>query len=347
MKEADMKNLSVQKFGGSSLESVEDVITVAEKIARKRQTGEALIIVVSALKDETNRLLSLCRTIHDGPSRESDLVAATGEQVTVGLMSLALKQRGIAARPFLAHQVRIKTDNRFGDARVIKVETIALHESLGRGEIPIVAGFQGMENEGAITTLGRGGSDTTAVALAAAMGAPRCELFKDVDGIYSTDPSALPSAKRLTRLSYSQMLELSHLGAKVLHPRSVELAQRHGVALHVRGSFTENDGTHIENDDDDRLSIALTSQTHFESGDPREPRERVSVVTNRFLSQAHIEARMRDLLHFGRIPVYQTFHTNLSSTCVVPLPARQEALRILHDGIELSSGRHSFTLEGY
>jgi aspartate kinase len=331
-------NLVVQKMGGSLLDDVDHIQMIARRVADNRRTGKDIILVVSALKGETNRLLGLCATLSpDLSPSERDVVASAGEQVSVGLLTMALRASGVPARSFLAHQVRIITDSNYGDARVLAVETDSVRESLNRGEIPVVAGFQGITAQGEITTLGRGGSDTTAVALSAALGAARCEFYKDVGGIFTTDPSVCDSARPITRLSYPQMLELTSLGAKVLHPRSVALAQRHRVLVHVKGSIGDGLGTQIENDDDVADNFALTSESRaLMSTDSRV--SRISLVTSRFFSQNSMEARMTKILKNIQIPVLQTCRSQLSVTCEVPFQSELCAMRAIHDGIELGNG---------
>lgn len=237
--------LIVQKYGGSSVADLDRIREVARWVARCRARGP-LVVVASAMAGETDRLLALARGVAGEPDRrEQDVLAASGEQVSVALLAIALKAMGCPARSFLAHQVPICTDSAFGQARVCRVEPRALLASLERGEVPVVAGFQGVDPEGNLTTLGRGGSDTTAVAIAAALRAELCEIYTDVEGVYTADPGICPDARRLERLSYEEMLELASLGAKVLHPRAVELAMKYGVPLHVRSSLSWRPGTWV------------------------------------------------------------------------------------------------------
>lgn len=329
-------HLVVQKMGGSLLDDVAQIQSIASRVASQRKNGKEIVLVVSALKGETNRLLGLCDSLSpEGNSRERDVVAAAGEQVAVGLLAMALRKMGVPARSFLAHQVRILTDETAGDARVLSVETDGIVAAIERGEIPVVAGFQGVTAMGDITTLGRGGSDTTAVALSAALGAASCEFYKDVGGIFTTDPSVCHSARPITRLSYSQMHELTSLGAKVLHPRSVSLAQRYRVPLHVKGSIGEGQGTQIENDEDATDSFALTSENESKVS-------RISLVTSRFFSQNRMEERMRQILSAIQVPVFQTFRSQLSATCEVPFQLELNAMRAIHDGIELGNAKRIF-----
>jgi aspartate kinase len=240
----------VQKFGGTSVADVERIRNVARRIARARAEDHEVVVVVSAMAGDTNRLLGLARAVAGTPDeRESDALVATGEQVTAALTALALRDQGVAARSFLGHQVRIVTDGAFGRARIVRVDVERLRETLAAGTVAVVAGFQGVEEGGSITTLGRGGSDTSAVALAAALGADVCEIYTDVDGVYTSDPRIVPQARKLARIAYDEMLELASLGAKVLQIRSVEFAKRYQVPVHVRSSFSEDEGTWVVEED--------------------------------------------------------------------------------------------------
>ena len=238
--------LVVQKFGGTSVADVDRIRSVAERVAASRARGDQVVVVVSAMAGETNRLLGLARAIAPSPDdRESDALVATGEQVTAALAALALQQVGVPARSFLGHQVRIETDSAYGRARIVRVDVERLQQTLAAGTVAVVAGFQGVDGEGRITTLGRGGSDTSAVALAAALGAEACEIYTDVDGVFTSDPRIVPRARKLERISYDEMLELASLGAKVLQIRSVEFAKRYHVPVHVRSSFNQEEGTWV------------------------------------------------------------------------------------------------------
>jgi aspartate kinase len=236
----------VQKYGGTSVADLERIRHVAARVARTRAAGHQLVVVVSAMAGDTNRLLSLARQAARVPSeRESDVLATTGEQVTAALLAMVLLDRDVPARSFLGFQVPIVTDAAFGRARIQAIEPTGLRTALARGEVAVVAGFQGVTGDDAITTLGRGGSDTTAVALAAALGADVCEIYTDVDGVYTGDPRIVPAARKLDRIAHDEMLELASLGAKVLHIRSVEFAKRYAVPLHVRSSFEDAEGTWV------------------------------------------------------------------------------------------------------
>ena len=236
--------LIVQKYGGTSVGNIERMRNVARRALHSRKQGHDVVLVVSAMSGETNRLLNLVREAAKRPSeRETDVVIATGEQVSVGLVSLAIQDQRGKARSFLGHQVRITTDSAFSKARIKSIDAEKIHHALKKGEIAVVAGFQGQDEQGNVTTLGRGGSDTTAVAIAAALSADACEIYTDVDGVYTTDPNVCPKARKLDRISYEEMLELASLGAKVLQIRSVEFAMKYRVPLWVKSSFSDDPGT--------------------------------------------------------------------------------------------------------
>src|SRR3989449_3559249 len=236
----------VQKYGGTSAAEVGRVRGGPGRSGGARAAGSEVVVVVSAMAGETNRLLSLAEAVAHGPDeRESDALVATGEQVTAALTALALHDAGVPARSFLGHQVRIETDSAHGRARIVRVDVERLRAALAEGAVAVVAGFQGVDGQGSITTLGRGGSDTSAVALAAALPADVCEIYTDVDGGYTTDPRIVPLARKLERIAYDEMLELASLGAKVLQIRSVEFAKRYRVPVHVRSSFGEAEGTWV------------------------------------------------------------------------------------------------------
>ena len=239
------KPLVVQKFGGTSVGTVERIQEVARRVSECAKDSR-LIVVVSAMSGETDRLLKLARALSPEPlARESDVVVASGEQVTSALLSIALDARGVPAQSFLGHQICIHTDSAHTKARIRSIDSERMFAALDAGRVVVVAGFQGVDENGNITTLGRGGSDTTAVALAAATDADACEIYTDVDGVYTTDPRIVPHAHKLDRISYDEMLELASLGAKVLQIRSVEFAKRYGVRVHVRSSFNEEPGTWV------------------------------------------------------------------------------------------------------
>jgi aspartate kinase len=261
--------LVVQKYGGTSVADLDRIRHIAGRIARTRQAGHDVVVVVSAMAGETNRLLGLVAGAARTPDpRESDVVAATGEQVTAALTALVLKDAGVAARSFLGHQVRIETDDAFGRARIRRVDCEPLRATLRDGAIAVVAGFQGVDDGGSITTLGRGGSDTSAVALAAALAADVCEIYTDVDGVYTSDPRIVPQARKLARIAYDEMLELASLGAKVLQIRSVEFAKRYKVPVHVRSSFNETEGTWVVEEDPSMEEVSVAGVA-FDRGEAK------------------------------------------------------------------------------
>ena len=242
--------LVVQKFGGTSVGSLERIRNVALRAIATQRAGHRVVVIVSAMSGETNRLLKLAHDVAAVPdAREMDALAATGEQVSAALTAMAIHAAGGKARSLLGHQVKVLTDDAFTKARIKMIEGAKIFETLDRGEIAVVAGFQGVDEAGNITTLGRGGSDTSAVAVAAAIGADECEIYTDVDGVYTTDPNICPSARKIDRISYEEMLELASLGAKVLQIRSVEVAMKYSVPVHVRSSFNDVPGTLVTKED--------------------------------------------------------------------------------------------------
>jgi aspartate kinase len=242
--------LIVQKFGGTSVGTVDRIKNVAKRALDAQKEGNDVVVVVSAMSGETNRLLKLAHDVTNVPDqREMDVIAATGEQVTCALTAMAIQAEGGKARSFLGHQVRVLTDAAFTKARIKAIDGDKIHAACKRGEIAVIAGFQGVDSDGNITTLGRGGSDTSAVAVAAAIKADACEIFTDVDGVYTTDPNICSSAKKIPKISYEEMLELASLGAKVLQIRSVEIAMKYGVPVHVRSSFSDAQGTWVTGED--------------------------------------------------------------------------------------------------
>ena len=238
--------LIVQKYGGTSVGNPERILAVAEKVARQRAAGDDMVVVVSAMSGETDRLIQLSKSVNpEAPARELDVLISTGEQVTIALLSMALERRGCAARSYTGSQVHIRTDNAHGKARIVDIDDARVRDDLKKGRVVVIAGFQGVDEEGNITTLGSGGSDTTAVAMAAALKADECQIYTDVDGVYTTDPRIVPNARRLNRITAEEMLEMASLGAKVLQIRSVEFAGKYRVPLRVLSSFEEGPGTLI------------------------------------------------------------------------------------------------------
>lgn len=256
--------LYVQKYGGTSVGSVERIEAVAEKVKGFRQQGHDVVVVVSAMSGETNRLIALANEIQERPDpREMDTLVSTGEQVTIALLCMALKARGVDARSYTGGQVRILTDQYHTKARIQDIETGRIRSDLDLGRVVVVAGFQGVDPEGNITTLGRGGSDTTGVALAAALKADECQIYTDVDGVYTTDPRVVEGARRLEKITFEEMLEMASLGSKVLQIRSVEFAGKYKVPLRVLSSFQDGPGTLITIEDDETVEKPVISGIAF------------------------------------------------------------------------------------
>jgi aspartate kinase len=256
--------LYVQKYGGTSVGSIERIEAVAEKVKGFHQRGHDLVVVVSAMSGETNRLITLAHAVQERPDpRELDTLLSTGEQVTIALLCMALKARGVAARSYTGGQVPILTDAHHTKARIQHIETDRIRSDLEQGRVVVVAGFQGVDPEGDITTLGRGGSDTTGVALAAALKADECQIYTDVDGVYTTDPRVVESARRLEKITFEEMLEMASLGSKVLQIRSVEFAGKYKVPLRVLSSFKDGPGTLITIEDDETVEKAVISGIAF------------------------------------------------------------------------------------
>ncbi len=244
-------SLIVQKYGGTSVGTIERIEAVAAKVAAARSRGDRVVVVVSAMSGETNRLIKLATDIDQRPDpREMDVLVSTGEQVTIALLCMALKKIGCPARSYTGGQIRILTDQAHGKARILDIDDAPVRADLDAGRVVVVAGFQGVDEDGNITTLGRGGSDTTAVAMAAALKADECQIFTDVDGVYTTDPRVEPKARRLDRITFEEMLEMASLGSKVLQIRAVEFAGKYNVPLRVLSSFEEGGGTLISFEDE-------------------------------------------------------------------------------------------------
>ena len=257
-------SLIVHKYGGTSVGTVERIKAVAEKIASKHRSGDKIVVAVSAMSGETNRLIGLAKAIHDEPNlREMDVLVSTGEQVTIALLCIALEAAGVSARSYTGGQVRILTDEAHGKARIKEIDSHRIHGDLDAGRVVVVAGFQGADDAGNITTLGRGGSDTTAVALAAALKADECQIYTDVDGVYTTDPRVVPNARRLDKITFEEMLEMASQGSKILQIRSVEFAGKYNVPLRVMSSFEDGPGTLISLEDDDQMEKPVVSGIAF------------------------------------------------------------------------------------
>lgn len=255
--------LVVQKYGGTSVANLDRIRHVAKRVVTRAQSGDLLVVVVSAMAGETSRLDQLAYAFHADPERrEYDVLVSTGEQVTASLLAIAIRSLGFQARSFLGHQIRIVTDNAPSKARILSVEAHRLQSVLRKGCIPVVAGFQGVDCQGNVTTLGRGGSDITAVALAAALNASKCEIYTDVEGIYTTDPGICPKARKLSKISYDEMLEMASLGAKVLQIRSVELAKRYRVPVEVKSSLVNKTGTVVTVEDSEMEEKVVSGVTY-------------------------------------------------------------------------------------
>ncbi len=255
--------LIVQKYGGTSVGSVERIKNVARKVVEAKKLGNDVIVVVSAMAGETNRLVALAQQVSESPDeRERDVLLASGEQVSSALLSLAIKDLGCPARSFLAHQARIETDRAYGRARIKSIDSTRIKRALKDGEIVVVAGFQGVDEEENITTLGRGGSDTSAVAMAAALKAKVCEIYTDVEGVFTTDPNICPKARKLDRISFEEMIEMASTGAKVLQIGSVEIAMKFAVPVHVRSSFSEAEGTWVVEEDESMDEVLVSGVTY-------------------------------------------------------------------------------------
>ena len=254
--------LIVQKYGGTSVGTVERIRAVARRCLETQRKGHRVVVIVSAMSGETNRLLKLAKQIMEIPDeRELDVIASTGEQVSVGLVALAIQAEGGRAVSLLGHQVRILTDSAFSRARIQDIDARAIGAALDDGKIAVIAGFQGVDKDGNITTLGRGGSDTSGVAIAAALKADVCEIYTDVDGVYTADPNVVSTARKVDRISYEEMLELASLGAKVLQIRSVEFGMKFGVPIHVRSSFNDNEGTWVVPEEKAMESVMVSGVT--------------------------------------------------------------------------------------
>ncbi|PKN20658.1 MAG: aspartate kinase [Deltaproteobacteria bacterium HGW-Deltaproteobacteria-6] len=255
--------LIVQKFGGTSVANIEKIKNVAAKAIREKNAGHDVVVVLSAMAGETNRLIDLAHSATDSPDeREYDSLISTGEQVTITLLAIVLNSMGYRSRSFLGFQVKILTDNSYKKARISLIDTDVIENEIKKGTIVVVAGFQGVDEDNNITTLGRGGSDTSAVALAAALKAERCDIFTDVDGVYTTDPNICAKARRLDKISYDEMLEMAMTGAKVLQPRSVEMAKKYDVPVYVKSTFSDEGGTLVTKEDKEMEKEVLSGITY-------------------------------------------------------------------------------------
>jgi aspartate kinase len=277
--------LVVQKYGGTSVADIAKIENVARKVIKAKEAGNQVAVVLSAMAGETDRLINLAQQIDDQPDeREYDALISTGEQVTVSLLSMMLNKLGYPARSFLGFQVKILTDRAHKKARIVNIDTNLIKNELKKGRIVIVAGFQGVDPDNNITTLGRGGSDTSAVALSAALHADVCDIYTDVDGVYTADPNICNKARRLSKITYDEMLEMARLGAKVLQPRSVEMAKKYQVPLYVRSSFTDEGGTMVTKEDKDMEKEVVSGVTY--------DRDQAKITVVRVPDRAGIAARL-------------------------------------------------------
>jgi len=313
--------LIVQKYGGTSVGTIERIRAVARRSLAAQRQGHNVVVIVSAMSGETNRLLALARQIAEVPDeRELDVIASTGEQVSVGLVALAIQAEGGKAVSLLGHQVRVLTDSAFARARIQAIDAHAITDALKDGKIAVVAGFQGVDRSGNITTLGRGGSDTSGVAIAAALKADVCEIYTDVDGVYTADPNVVPTARKVGRISYEEMLELASLGAKVLQIRSVEFGMKFGVPIHVRSSFNDNEGTWVVPEEKAMESIMVSGVTAT--------RDEAKITLHGISDQAGIQAMVfRPLAAAGIVVdvIVQAYVENGRTNLTFTLPAADMA----------------------
>jgi aspartate kinase len=324
--------LIVQKYGGTSVGTIDRMRAVARRCLATQRQGHDVVVIVSAMSGETNRLLGLAKQLAEVPDeRELDVIASTGEQVSVGLVALAIHAEGGKAVSLLGHQVRIVTDSAFARARIQEIDAHAITDALKDGKIAVVAGFQGVDRSGNITTLGRGGSDTSGVAIAAALKADVCEIYTDVDGVYTADPNVVPTARKVGRISYEEMLELASLGAKVLQIRSVEFGMKFGVPIHVRSSFNDNEGTWVVPEEKAMESIMVSGVTAS--------RDEAKITLHGISDQPGIQAMVfRPLAAAGIVVdvIVQAYvengRTNLTFTLPSADMARAKDLLIKHCG---------------
>jgi len=324
--------LIVQKYGGTSVGTIERMRAVARRCLATQRQGHDVVVIVSAMSGETNRLLGLAKQITDLPDeRELDVIAATGEQVSVGLVALAIQAEGGRAVSLLGHQVRVLTDSAFSRARIKDIDGRAIADALKEGKIAVIAGFQGVDAQGNITTLGRGGSDTSGVAVAAALKADVCEIYTDVDGVYTADPNVVKNARKVDRISFEEMLELASLGAKVLQIRSVEFGMKFNVPIHVRSSFNDNEGTWVVPEDKAMESVLVSGVTAT--------RDEAKITMHGISDQAGIQAMVfRPLAAAGIVVdvIVQAYveggRTNLTFTLPAADLVRARDLLVKHCG---------------
>lgn len=329
--------LVVQKYGGTSMGSIERIRNVAKRVAKTYDEGNDLVVVVSAIAGETNKLVALAHEICEFPSeREYDVMVATGEQVSMSLLAMCLQSMGYKAKSYCGFQLPIITDSAFSKARIEEIDDKKVREDLKNGVIVVVAGFQGVDRQGNLTTLGRGGSDTSAVAVAAAMKADVCEIYTDVDGVYTTDPRIVPEASKLNKISYDEMLEMASLGSKILQIRSVEFAKKFDVVVHVRSSFNDNPGTLVMKEDTEMESVLVSGITY------NKDEAKISVL--RVPDRPGIAARIFSPLSAANITVdmiiQNVSHDGLNDmTFTVPKSDFKKGLKIVQDtAAEIGAG---------
>jgi len=321
--------LVVQKYGGTSVGTIEKIQNVARRVARTYDEGNDMVVVVSAMAGETNKLVALSEQMCEFPNeREYDVLVAAGEQVSIALLSMALLSMGYKAKSYLGWQIPIFTDNAFAKARIEEIQDSNIREDLRNGTIVIVAGFQGIDRDNNITTLGRGGSDTSAVAVAAALRADVCEILTDVDGVYTTDPRIVPEASKMEKISYDEMLEMASLGSKVLQIRSVEFAKKYDVVVHVRSSLNDNPGTLVTKEDADMETVLVSGVTY------NKDEAKISVM--RVPDKPGIAAKLFTPLSTANITVDMIIqnisHEGLTDmTFTVPRADFKKALKIVED----------------
>ena len=319
--------LIVQKYGGTSVGTIERIWNVADRVIRTREKGNQVVVVVSAMAGKTDELIKLAHEITPSPDpREMDVLLATGEQVSIALLSMALKEKGVEARSYLGGQAGIITDDAFGKARIQSIASEAIKKDLEEGKVVVVAGFQGVDEQNNITTLGRGGSDTTAVALAAALEADVCEIYTDVEGVFTTDPNVYRKARKINRISYDEMLEMSSMGAKVLQIRSVEFAKKYNVVIHVRSSFSDDPGTIVCQEDKNMENVLVSGVTYNKN--------EAKVTIKRLPDRPGVAAQLFSEIADANIvvdmiiqtPSTEGGHANLAFT--VPLADYDETLKV-------------------
>ncbi|MBW1712498.1 MAG: aspartate kinase [Deltaproteobacteria bacterium] len=318
--------LIVQKYGGTSVANLDRIRNVAERVLKTYFQGHQVVVVLSAMAGETNRLLNLGHEMTPNPSpREMDVLLATGEQVSVALLAMALNSMGVEARSLLGDQAKIVTDEVYGRARIADVDTARIRQELKKGRIVAVAGFQGRDENGNITTLGRGGSDTTAVALAAALKADVCEIYTDVAGVFTTDPNIVPTARKLDKISYDEMLEMASLGAKVLEIRSVEVAKKFNVPIHVRSSFSHEEGTQVINKDASMEKVVVSGVAYNKN----QARVTIKNVPDQPGIAAQIFGPISDAGIIVDVIIQNTAQNSLTDvTCTVPRPDLDRTLEL-------------------